>query len=807
MAVVNFPAQPTPFIGRVQELAQITALLADDSCRLLTLVGPGGIGKTRLAIEAALVQPGRYADGVYFVALQPLTSTELILPAIAQALNVQFSPNCEPRQQLLDILRDKMMLLVLDNIEHVLDGVELLSEILTVAPGVRILTTSRERLNLVEEWVFDVGGLDVPNGAPLAEARHYSAIELFERGAQRVDRSFSVTNDWEHVVRICRLVDGMPLALELASAWVRALPLEEIAAELEHSLDILETASRNVLPRHRNMRAVLNYSWTLLTDSERQTFTQLAVFRGGFTRDAAETIAGASRHTLAGLVDKSWLRYSSESSRYDIHELLRQFAQECLDACDGAAWQTHERHCRYYMALVRGIWLHLGGAQFAEASAEIETELENIRSGWGWAVHNHQFDALEGTLQSLWFFYDRGSRFQEGETVFAKAAAQLAVAGEAYRPLYGNVLARQGAMLFSLDRYIDALPLLEQSVEVLRAYPPGEALAFALLALGETIAEEKNDIVLAETLFHESLAIYRSLNDLWGVAYTLNWLNICRMLDVPEDDPAHARFSVEQAFAYVRESLDIFEELNNTWGIALANASLASLFWDKEDYATAWEMANQALALFTESDVAWGRAFALHMMADLAALQGKSEQARRHICDGLRIVGRYQLIKYGLFLLYRLAELEHAAGREEVAYELLAFIESLRVRFTYPAYADFSGLDRLKTATIPELRAAIERGRGQAFSPFVQQMIAYLEATAPGDAPVVPSASPLTDPLTERELDVLRLLADGRSNRQIAAALVVALGTVKTHIHNLCGKLNAGNRTEAVARARQIGLL
>ena len=803
MLAYHFPAQPTPFIGRTEELSQIAALLADESCRLLTLTGPGGMGKTRLAIEAALAQAGRYADGIYFIGLQPLTSTEHILPAIAQALDVQFSPNCEPKQQLLDILRDKSMLLVLDNIEHVLDGVDLLSEILTVAPSLRIITTSRERLNLVEEWVFDVDGLDVPNGASVAEARRYSAVELFERGAQRVDRSFTVANDWEHVVRICRLVDGMPLALELASAWVRALPVAEIAAELERSLDILETAARNVLPRHRNMRAVLDYSWTLLTDDERQTFKRLAVFRGGFTRDAAESVADASRHTLVGLVDKSWLRYSSESGRYDIHELLRQFAQECLEDSGDVAYETHQRHCHYYMQLLRDIWPRLAGAQFAEASAEIETELENIRSAWVWAVYNHQFDALNGTLQSLWFFYDRGSRFQEGEHVFAKAAARLAEAGNANPALYGNVLARQAAMWFSLDSYSAAKPLLIHAIDILRPLGESEALAFALLVLGMTLLEEETDVAQAGSLFRESLAIYRHLNDLWGVAYVLNWLSITYVLQAESGDTDMAE-ALRLAGEYAQEGLEIFQELNNAWGIAVLTNGISMLVYDEGDFERAWQLSRDALDIFTEIGVHWGRANSYHTMADTAFRLERYAQARQHIADGLRVTSNYRLIKYALFLIYTLAEIELARGYEVWAYELLGFVDQQRSRYSHPRYANFDFIEELEAAMSGPLRAAVERGRGHALEPFLREVADRLSAS---DTPPAPPAIGLIDPLTERELDVLRLLAEGRSNRQIAETLFIALGTVKTHIHNICGKLDAENRSQAVIRARELQLV
>lgn len=267
----------TSFVGRAEELSSIAVLLADPNCRLLTLVGPGGIGKTRLALEAA-----RPFSSTHFVSLQPLTSPDFVVSAIADTIGLQFYSGADPKQQLLDYLREKSGLLVLDNFEHLLDGATLLSEMLAAASEIRLLVTSRERLNLVEEWALDIGGME-----------EESAVELFVQQAQRAKVGFSLTDQNSAAVEhICRLVGGMPLALELAASWVRALSCDAIANEIERSLDILETPARNTEPRHRTMRAAFKPTWERLTDHERDVFMKLSVFRGGFTREAAQAVAG-----------------------------------------------------------------------------------------------------------------------------------------------------------------------------------------------------------------------------------------------------------------------------------------------------------------------------------------------------------------------------------------------------------------------------------------------------------------------------------------------------------------------------------
>jgi DNA-binding SARP family transcriptional activator len=332
----NLPAQPTPFVGREAEISGIVRLLQDPSCRLLTLVGPGGIGKTRLAIQAAQhfidtpLQEAGFADGVFFVPVDEVSSVEFLVLAIAKTFNLPFYSSLDSQEQLHDFLQQKNLLLLLDNFDYLPDGHELISEILAIAPGVKVLVTSREALHVQEEWFYPVRGMAFPSTAGWLEKlalEDYSAVQLFVQSAQRARPGFSLDEEATYVVRICQLVEGMPLGIELAAAWLRALPCQTIAQELERGLDLLTTTWHNLPPRHRSMRAVFDRSWQFLSATERDVLKKLSLFRDGFR---AEEAAGVSLAELAGLIEKSFLQLTP-TGHYRMHELLRQFCAEKPD--------------------------------------------------------------------------------------------------------------------------------------------------------------------------------------------------------------------------------------------------------------------------------------------------------------------------------------------------------------------------------------------------------------------------------------------------------------------------------------------
>src|SRR3954453_18934738 len=416
----TLPAPRTTFVGRADELASIEGMLDEPDCRLLTLVGPGGVGKTRLALEAAARRIDRYQHGVHFVPLVGVPAPDLLAPALAESLQFQVDnahSAIPARDQLVDFLRERAALLVLDNFEHLLDARDLLTEVIEQAPQVELLTTSRERLQVQSEWVLDLEGLELGNGN--GRARESAAVCLFVDRARQVDSGYTPSDEERpHVERVCRLVNGMPLGIELAAAWASTLPCSEIADEIERNLGFLETTMHDVPQRHRSLRAAFDQSWRLLSEDERRVFAELAVFRGSFARDAAAAVAGAGLTELHELVSKSLVR-RAELGRFELHELLRQYAAEQLAAEQAEFAEVRERHARFYAGILGARAEALVGERMMEARDELRVEVDNLRAAAGWAVTQWSADDARPVLSSLERFFWAHS-WHEGSKTFAQ---------------------------------------------------------------------------------------------------------------------------------------------------------------------------------------------------------------------------------------------------------------------------------------------------------------------------------------------------------------------------------------------------
>ncbi len=417
----NLPAHFLSFVGRESEIVEIIHLLQATDCRLLTLVGTGGVGKTRLAIEAIhCMAEEDYQHGIYYVPLALLTSAQEIVTLIIEVLGILIGDDGTPQEELVKFLSQKHLLLVLDNFEHVLDGVDLVTHILHDTSYVKILTTSREPLNLSLEHIWHVKGLPYPDTESLDEAQieHYSALKLFRDRAIQVQRNTPHDEDDHSMIQICRLVDGLPLAIELATSWIHTLSYQDILTHIEAGIDILSTRRRDIAPRHHSIRAVFDHSWDLLTPDEQAVFPCLSVFRGGFTRDAAEKVADASLNTLSGLVEKSMVRHNN--GRYDLHELVRQYGEEKLNDTGNKA-HIQEKHMHYYADFMDARREDIKGKRQLESLDEIHTDFDNLRLAWNRAISESQLDTLQKMMETLALFCHMRTFYQVGESLFKYA--------------------------------------------------------------------------------------------------------------------------------------------------------------------------------------------------------------------------------------------------------------------------------------------------------------------------------------------------------------------------------------------------
>lgn len=646
----NLPAQLTPFIGRERELAEIKKLLLDEPhCRLLTLVGPGGIGKTRLALEAGASSLDSFSNGVYFVSLASVSRPEFIVPAVAETLAIDFQGVSDPKARLLAYLRRRQVLLLVDNLEHLLNGAELLGEILLGAPEVKVLATSRERLNLQEEWIFEVQGLtfpqldDITTGQSAALLENFDAARLFLQSARRARAGFSVSSeDVSAIVRLCQLVDGLPLGLELAAPWVRSMSCLEIVAEVERNLDFLSTSLRNVPERHRSLRAVFDQTWSRLPQAEQALLSKMSIFHGGCTREAAEQVTGASLPLLSSLVEKALLRRGRDG-RYDMHELIRQLGLEQLRGQPDSHEETLDRHADYYAGFLHQRRERLFGKQRKETLSEIAGDVDNVYAAWGRAVLQNNVELLDRSVDSFNSYYSSVALLHEIEAALRRAASALTASAEdddgfdyekalnlpnrSKKPV-GFIVAAWGHACTKLGWLGKGQALLEQGISLQRRAEPRDRRREALSLLWLSLSVHwRGMFANAEPILHEALALYSDVDDRWGMAWCKFRLGSAALL---AGRPAEA----EQLLL---ESRNISDEVGNLDLRYIINQVLSIKAIDCGDYALAKELLEAAGAASQVVSSPFDRAGTMRERGRLFLAQGRYDQAAQAIHESLEL--------------------------------------------------------------------------------------------------------------------------------------------------------------------------
>jgi DNA-binding SARP family transcriptional activator/tetratricopeptide (TPR) repeat protein len=638
----NLPSHPGPFIGRETELAEIAELLANPDCRLLTLVGPGGIGKSRLALRAGENLTTSYPQGVCYVPLAGVGSSEFIPSGLLTALGLDLLSKSDPKQQLFNYLKDRKMLLVLDNFEHLIAGTGLLSELLHQAPRVKLLVTSRERLSLQREWVYAVKGLPYPRTSGEPGIEPYASMTLFAQTAQRARANFTL-NEYSRpfVARICSLVEGMPLAIELAAAWIPVLEPQGIANEVEHSLDILEGDFQDLPERQRSMRAVFNSSWEMLHEQEQDSVEKLSIFRGGFTLEAAQEAFGISVKNILTLVNKCWVQPDS-GGRFHVHELIRQYAGEQLQA-DHMLWEhTNEAHSAYYCWFLKKRESEWYGPRLMEIFSEIKTEIQNIEAGWRWAVNQGRTNLIGQALESLCKFYDNTGRRTDGESASWAAADHLKGMNENQALLLrSKALAWQG--YFRHDYQI-ATPLFDEANAILewleqRGCDIRPEKASLLFAIGHNLANL--DIQQAQMLLSQSATLYEALGDEARRAEAINLWGFCEWMLGKFDQAQHL----------AKQSMAIYKQEHN--GPSCPMDLQARILRERGQLEEAEHSHRQCIASAQKLGLLYDEMTIRQNLAQTLLCAGKFSEAQANAQECLHFLDRNpdHNVTYGLTLL------------------------------------------------------------------------------------------------------------------------------------------------------------
>jgi predicted ATPase/DNA-binding SARP family transcriptional activator len=683
-AVNRSPAQLTPFVGRDCELRHIGELLGDPACRLLTLIGPGGIGKTRLAQEAITHYSCLFPDGACYLSLGFAETPEALSLAVAEAMRVPLAQADEPALTTLTLhLRQKTLLVVLDDCQPTPAAADWLINFMRGAPGLKLVVISHQRLNVRGEWLLRLDGLNygcacnagvqagdealVPGEAGLS----FDAVSLFSACAQRNSSGWQLdAKQLAPVARICELVQGMPLAIELATAWLPVLSCAEIAAEIENNLDFLASSLADVPQRQRSLRVVFQQAWDLLAPAEQAVFARLAIFSGTFDRVAAEAVAGAPLAILAALADRALLVCDGNGNgnpRFALHAVLRQYAREELVRLAGEPSDVAQRHARYFLGFLSQQADVLEGTNQTAALAAIAGQIADVRVAWKWAVANGAIQQLDAAWYALFTFYNVRSWFREGEAAFHHLAEMLrrrqAIAGLASQTLLGLALAGQAWFIGQAGRLAEADQLMQEGVMLLRSQDAPDALAFALGRQG-ALALHGGEYHEAWRLCRESLDLYCLTGNRIGMATLHGFMA----------QLAFEQGQYDEVKRHSLTSLELARRQGNRWRVAFPLSHLANVAVVRGDFDRGQALLAEALAIRQERSDQRGVAMTHLDLGNLDMARGDPAGARRHYGRALEIFWRLGYCQGLARVLLQISTALAAAGQSDEGLLLLALL-------------------------------------------------------------------------------------------------------------------------------------
>jgi len=616
----NLPLQPTPLVGRVREVEEVAQRLCSEQVRMLTLTGPGGTGKTRLALQAGADLLDEFDDGVFFVALAAITDPELVPSAIAEALGVRESAEQALEESLKSYIRDKRLLLILDNFEQVLEGAPLVGELLGTCPRLKVLATSRIPLRLYGEQEYPVPPLALPDPRALPPVKvltQYEAVKLFVERARAVKADFEVTNESApSVAEICARLDGLPLAIELAAARVRLLPPQALLRRLGNRLKLLKGGPRDLPARQQTLRGTIDWSYDLLTEEEKTLFGRLSVFSGGRTLEAIEEICDPEGELEAlerveSLLEKSLLRWEEGvggESRFAMLETVHEYAREKLEE-SGEAEEIKRAHAEYFLTLAREADPELKGPGQLQWLQRLEAEHDNMRDALGWALQRGETEVVLRLGGALWWFWSVRGHYSEGRRWLEEA---LAMDGRGSLESRAMALAGVGALALEQDELDRAEEASAEGLELLlhEATERSEAKLYLLLTLGH-VALEREDYSRATELFEESIALSREMGHGWGLASSV--MSLATL--------THEQGDSQRATELYEESIDLFRERGAKLGLAWGLNNLGLVLYSLGDLGRAAKLTEEGVALLRELGAGADTAIGLCNLGWMALLQ------------------------------------------------------------------------------------------------------------------------------------------------------------------------------------------